>query len=136
VRNGMMLRSRTFWFGLTGLAFLAWAWRDSMSYSTTLQSGCWGLGQGVGALGFSVGKEIGPVVISRDFYDSAALKMSWFPDLMIRNEGAGGIRFIVPHWIAVTSWFVLWTAFAGVRIVQRRRAKDPLLQHESDEAGG
>ena len=132
----MIVRSRTFWFGLMGLAFLAWAWRDSMSYSTTMQSGSWGLGQGVGALGFSVGGEIGPVVMSRDFYDSAALKMSWFPDLMIRNEDAGGIRIIVPHWIAVTSWFVLWMVFAGVRIVQRRRAEKALPQHEAAQAGG
>jgi hypothetical protein len=33
-----LFRSRAFWFGVPGLAFLLWAWADSVKTSTT----CWG----------------------------------------------------------------------------------------------
>ena len=118
-REFSFLRSRVTWFGIAGLAFLLWAWVDSMGHSSVVTRGHWLFGHEAGHVSVSKGYHPTPAWVwfrARLDHDEA------FPGFLVDAGSDGLNRLLIPHWMMVAVYLLLWSAALFYRWRIHRRA--------------
>jgi len=131
-----LLRSQLFWGGAFGLAFLLWAWVDSLyNYSAIL---CYGRQNGIGFVqdsgavkiamqhgaGIGRGPDVGHARIARSSVGKPFARFQ-----MARSGGVQPFVAIkVPHWALLAAYLVLWASLLLWRWRRRARPHAPIVE--------
>lgn len=132
-------RSKLFWFGLLGLAFLLWTWADSRRNSAYVSWGSprWKLGIGSYGSQLNITQVDGGMILGgagngfgwqRDRSGRGATVHGWLkhPVYERTSHAAGNSLFIaVPFWMIVLPYLAAWGTGQAHRCRRLKRATLP-----------